>query len=193
MRSWLLCACALLGPLASGAAQEPTPRTFTHADTLRGANTPQRAWWDVTFYDLHVAVHPADSTIAGYNGITYRVLRPAREMQIDLQVPLDVDSMVQDGRRLSFRRDGNAFFATLGTPQRAGDRRDDHRLLPRQAPRGGAPALGRRASSGPQDSLGRLGRDRRPKGWAPASGGPTRTTRPTSPTASAWRSRCPTR
>jgi aminopeptidase N len=123
MRSWPLCACALLWPLASGAAQEPTPRTFTHADTLRGADTPQRAWWDVSFYDLHVAVHPADSTIAGYNGITYRVLRPAREMQIDLQVPLIVDSMVQDGRRLSFRRDGNAFFATLATPQRAGDRR----------------------------------------------------------------------
>jgi aminopeptidase N len=121
MRSWLLCACALLGPLASGAAQEPTPRTFTHADSLRGANTPQRAWWDVIFYDLQVAVHPADSTIAGSNGITYRVLRPAREMQIDLQEPLIVDSMVQDGRRLSFRRDGNAFFATLGSPQRAGD------------------------------------------------------------------------
>ena len=123
MRSWLLGACALLWPLASGAAQEPTPRTFTHADSLRGTDTPQRAWWDVIFYDLHVAVHPADSTIAGYNGITYRVLRPAREMQIDLQVPLIVDSMVQDGRRLSFRRDGNAFFATLATPQRAGDRR----------------------------------------------------------------------
>jgi aminopeptidase N len=123
MRSWLLCACALLSPLASGAAQEPTPRTFTHADSLRGADTPQRAWWDVTFYDLHVAVHPADSMIAGSNGITYRVLRPAREMQIDLQVPLIVDSMVQDGRRLSFRRDGNAFFVRLGTPQRAGDRR----------------------------------------------------------------------
>jgi aminopeptidase N len=123
MRSWLLCACALLSPLASGAAQEPTPRTFTRADSLRGADTPQRAWWDVTFYDLHVAVHPADSTIAGHNGITYRVLRPAREMQIDLQQPLIVDSMVQDGRRVSFRRDGNAFFVTLGTPQRAGDRR----------------------------------------------------------------------
>jgi aminopeptidase N len=123
MRSWLLCACALLWPPASAAAQEPTPRTFTHADSLRGANTPQRAWWDVTFYDLHVAVHPADSTIAGYNGVSYRVLRPGREMQIDLQVPLAVDSMVQDGRRMSFRRDGNAFFATLGTTQRAGDRR----------------------------------------------------------------------
>ncbi len=113
---------AILFPV-SAAAQQPEPRAFTHADTLRGANTPQRSWWDVTFYDLHVTVHPADSTIAGYTGITYRVLRPAQEMQIDLQVPLTVDSMLQDGRRIAYRRDGNAFFATLTTPLRAGDRR----------------------------------------------------------------------
>jgi len=120
MRRLLVVVCPLLLPLAIGAAQTPT---FTHADTLRGANTPQRAWWDVTFYDLHVTVHPADSSIAGYTGITYRVLRPAREMQIDLQVPLIVDSMLQDGRRVPYRRDGNAFFASLAAPQRPGDRR----------------------------------------------------------------------
>jgi aminopeptidase N len=37
--------------------------------------------------------------------------------------PLEVDSMVQDGHRLSFRREGNAFFATPGDSQRAGDLR----------------------------------------------------------------------
>jgi aminopeptidase N len=96
-------------------------RTYTHADTLRGSNGPDRAWWDATFYDLHVRVSPADSSIRGVNGITYRVLRPAREMQIDLQVPLLVDSMVQDGRTLAYRRDGNAFFVTLRAAQRAGE------------------------------------------------------------------------
>ena len=113
---------ALALPLAARAQERKT--TFTHADTLRGSNTPQRAWWDVAFYDLHVAVNPADSSIRGWNGITYRVLRPpsAREMQIDLQQPLEVDSMVQDGRKLVWRRDGNAFFVTLVAPQRAGRR-----------------------------------------------------------------------
>ena len=96
---------------------------FTHADTIRGSNTPQRAWWDVGFYDLHVKISPRDSTIAGYNAITYRVLKPAREMQIDLQMPLVVDSVVQDGLELSARRDGNAFFITLVSPQRKGDRK----------------------------------------------------------------------
>ncbi len=117
MRSILAALAIVSVPLLSGAQQ---PRTFTHADTLRGSVTPQRAWWDVTFYDLHVAVTLADSSIRGWNAITYRVLKPSQEMQIDLQQPLEVDSMVQNRARLSYRRDGNAFFVSLGTAQRQG-------------------------------------------------------------------------
>lgn len=117
---WL--GCILLFPVAS-AAQQPPPRSFTHGDTLRGANTPQRAWWDVIFYDLSVRVQPADSTISGWNGISYVVRQPGRELQIDLQTPLEVDSMIQDGRRVAYRRDGFAFFATLTQRQRVGERR----------------------------------------------------------------------
>jgi aminopeptidase N len=96
-------------------------RTFTRADTLRGSfATTGRAWWDVTFYDLHVTISPTDSSIRGYNAISYRVLKPAQDMQIDLMVPLEVDSMLQDRQRLTFRREGNAFFATLATVQRQG-------------------------------------------------------------------------
>jgi aminopeptidase N len=134
MRSALstLLIVSLLAPHAG--AQEHS--VFTRADSLRGTNSPQRSWWDVTFYDLHVKISPDDSTITGWNGITYRVLRPATEMQIDLQPPMVVDSMVQDGRHLAFRRDslrpargggrggrgsvvdttvqpGNAFFVTV--------------------------------------------------------------------------------
>src|SRR5919108_2031993 len=105
-------------PLAPVAAQDTTH--YTHADTLRGSNGPGRAWWDVAFYDLHVRVNLPDSSIAGWNGITYRVLRPAQEMQIDLQVPLVVDSIVQDRRKLVYRRDGNVFFVTLKARQRPG-------------------------------------------------------------------------
>jgi aminopeptidase N len=100
----------------AGAAQEKTK--FSHADSLRGTNSPQRSWWDVAFYDLHVSVNPSDSTIKGYNIITYRVLRPAAEMQIDLQEPLVADSMIQDGKPLTFRRDSNAFFVAVpATPK----------------------------------------------------------------------------
>ncbi len=113
-----LLALPLLAPALLGAQR--APRVFTHADTLRGSNGPGRSWWDATFYDLHVTVSPSDSSIRGMNAITYRVLEPARRMQIDLQVPLVIDSIVQGGRQLTFRRDSNAFFVALQAPQRAG-------------------------------------------------------------------------
>ncbi len=118
-----LVALVLLWPLLHGsaAAQAARDSGFTHADSLRGSNGPARAWWDATFYDLHVTVAPADSSIRGWNGITYRVLEPGSEMQIDLQPPLVVDSVVQDGRTLDYRRDGgSAYFVELSGPQEPG-------------------------------------------------------------------------
>jgi len=118
MRSTLWLACLMAVPLSAGQAQDST--AALHADSLRGSIGPGRAWWDVGFYDLSVSLNPADSTIRGVNHITYRVLQPATEMQIDLQRPLVVDSFVQQGRRLEYRRDGNAFFVHLVAPQQAG-------------------------------------------------------------------------
>jgi aminopeptidase N len=104
----------LISVSLSGNAQAQDRPAPTRADTLRGSwTTPGRNWWDVTFYDLHVTINPADSTIRGYNGITYQVLRPGRELQIDLMEPLEVDSMIEAGRRVRFRRDGNAYFASI--------------------------------------------------------------------------------
>jgi aminopeptidase N len=106
----VLCGLALV---AAGAlrAQEPA---FTRADTLRGSNTPERAWWDVTFYDLHVRIDPADSTVQGWNAIRYRITGRPREMQVDLQVPMEVDSIVQSGRAVRWRRDGNVLLLAVG-------------------------------------------------------------------------------
>jgi aminopeptidase N len=115
-RSFAGLAAALVAVLAASPGQA---QPFTRADSLRGSIGPARAWWDVAFYDLNVAISPADSSVRGSNGITYRVLQPASEMQIDLQ-GLEVDSIVQDGRRLQYRRDGNALFVTLAAPQTAG-------------------------------------------------------------------------
>jgi aminopeptidase N len=102
----------LLLLLAAPAAAQ-SPKVYTRIDSLRGGlATPGRGWWDVTFYDLHVKISPTDSTIRGWNAITYRVTGQGRELQVDLMTPLEVDSAVQGGRRLPFRREGNAFFIT---------------------------------------------------------------------------------
>jgi aminopeptidase N len=116
----LLSMLAFVAP-AGAAAQAGDTTHYTHADSLRGSNGPGREWWDVAFYDLHVRVNPADSSVAGHDAITYRVRRPSQEMQLDLQAPLVMDSVVQEGRRLALRRDGNAYFVTLVGRQRAGD------------------------------------------------------------------------
>ncbi|HYW34542.1 MAG TPA: M1 family peptidase, partial [Balneolaceae bacterium] len=98
---FLLLFLSVLTLRAAGQSNPP----FTHADTLRGSNTPWRAWWNVKYYNLHVAVHPKDSTIVGRNAITYKVTNQARDMQIDLQKPLHVDSVNQDGQSLNYHRD----------------------------------------------------------------------------------------
>jgi len=121
-RHVVLLASLSLAPFASGLPQATL--TFSHADTLRGSNTPERAWWDVAFYDLHVRINPSDSSVRGVNTITYRVVSTAREMQVDLQVPLVVDSIVQEGRTQRSRRDGNAVFVTLDAVQRIGTTRN---------------------------------------------------------------------
>jgi aminopeptidase N len=121
MRPIVLLSCLTLCPTALLPAQEAG--RYTRADTLRGSDTPERAWWDATFYDLHVRVHPTDSSITGRVGITYRVREPRQEMQIDLQLPLEMDSALQDGRKLASRRDGNAFVVRLAARQRAGEQR----------------------------------------------------------------------
>lgn len=97
--------------------QEPV---FTRQDTLRGSITPQRAWWDLDFYHLNVAVDPNKKFISGSNTIRYTVLEHAQELQIDLQYPMIISKVTQDGKTLKFRSDGNAHFIDLKKPQHIG-------------------------------------------------------------------------
>lgn len=111
----------LLGLLFGVVIDVASAQEFTRADTLRGSITPERAWWDVTYYDLFVIPNPSDSTITGVNTITYKALKPGLVMQIDLQEPLEIDRVLQDGRQLSFAREGNAYFIDMNdlTPANA--------------------------------------------------------------------------
>ena len=88
-------------------------KTFTRADTLRGSITPERAWWNVLRYDISVRPDFINKLTEGKNIITYKVLASdeARMMQIDLQEPLLIDSVIfNNSRKLSFSQNGNAWF-----------------------------------------------------------------------------------
>ncbi|HVZ96703.1 MAG TPA: M1 family metallopeptidase [Chitinophagaceae bacterium] len=100
---------------------------YTHADTLRGSNGPGRAWWDATKYDLHVKFDLRDSTISGYNVISFKAIKQGSLMQIDLQEPMVIDSIQSlvkgEGKEIertflpkNIRQDGNAWFIDVNVP-----------------------------------------------------------------------------
>jgi aminopeptidase N len=98
----------------------PSKKLFTRQDTLRGSITPERAWWDLTYYHLDIIVKPSDSTIYGTNTVTYRVINPASIMQIDLQEPLNLTGAMQNNKPLSYSREGNVYWIELSEKQEPG-------------------------------------------------------------------------
>ncbi|TRX29671.1 M1 family metallopeptidase [Flavobacterium franklandianum] len=94
---------------------------FTRQDSLRGSITKERVWWDVKYYHLDIKVNPADSTISGSNTIRYKVLNSYKRMQIDLQEPLKIVKVTQDGKELKYKREGNVFYIDLVAPQNTGE------------------------------------------------------------------------
>lgn len=112
----LLCAAQLVR------AQE-APKAYTVDDTLRGSITPQRSWWDLSYYQLDVRVNIEKTSISGSNIIYYKVLRANQVMQIDLQAPMKIEQVLQDGKTQELKRVGrNAYFITLQKPQIPGKR-----------------------------------------------------------------------
>ncbi len=97
-------------------AQKSSTTHFTKADTLRGAITPGRAWWNLLHYDIQVQPDLVNKTIKGSVKIQFKVLAKAKPMQIDLQQPLVIDSIFFLGKtkqNLSFTRNGNVAMVNM--------------------------------------------------------------------------------
>ncbi|NVK49272.1 MAG: M1 family peptidase, partial [Cyclobacteriaceae bacterium] len=105
------------GLLSSAFSQD----VITRADTLRGSITPARAWWDLNYYHLSVEVFPESKSIKGKNLVRYQVKECGNVLQIDLQEPLQITSVAQDGESLSFEREGAAHFIALKKDQKPGE------------------------------------------------------------------------
>jgi len=121
----LVKACSILAfcflVLTPAEAQPLKPlKAFTHADTIRGTYGPSRDWWNVTKYDLHVKFNLGDSSISGYNIIQFKTVKQGDVMQIDLQEPMRLDSVVfllPKGRLkindMDRHKDGNAYLVPV--------------------------------------------------------------------------------
>lgn len=93
---------------------------ITRQEMLRGSVTPEREWWDVLHYDLSVQFMPATRTIKGSNAITFKTLKPGSKMQIDLQQPLKINSIMHGINRLQFEREENVYWVTFDKELPAG-------------------------------------------------------------------------
>lgn len=94
---------------------------FTRQDTLRGSITNEREWWDLTFYHLDIEVKPEEKFIHGKNTVYYKVLKPNQVLQLDLQSPMEIEKVVQNGEELMVIHEGNAHFIQLKSTQNKGD------------------------------------------------------------------------
>ncbi|MBP6680171.1 MAG: M1 family metallopeptidase [Saprospiraceae bacterium] len=95
---------------------------FTRQDTLRGSITPERAWWDLSYYDLAIDVDVEGKSLKGTNTIYFFVIIPQQVMQIDLQEPLAITHVDYKGQKLSYTREGNVYHIRFPYPLVAGDR-----------------------------------------------------------------------
>ena len=94
---------------------------FTHQDTLRGSIGPEREWWDVLHYDVHVTPDYNAKSITGETTIQYKVVKDKYSdyLQIDLQQPLKIDTIYYDGKlyinypRKPYYNEGNVWHVPL--------------------------------------------------------------------------------
>ncbi|MEE9362126.1 MAG: M1 family metallopeptidase [Cellulophaga sp.] len=94
---------------------------FTEQDTLRGSITPERIWWDLNYYHLDIEVKPEEKFITGTNTIRYTVLEEKQILQVDLQPPMKIEKVTQNGKSLKFTSNINAHFIKLKKKQKKGD------------------------------------------------------------------------
>ena len=97
--------------MVAQATEEYKHKVFTHADTLRGTDGPERTWWDIQRYDITVKPDYLAKTTIGNDLITYKVVGETQPgMQLDLQAPLHIDSILCNGSQsLPFTQEGNAW------------------------------------------------------------------------------------
>ena len=95
-------------------------KTFTRQDSLRGSITSERIWWDLKHYHLNVKIIPDQKWLEGDNTVTYKVLKKNSVLQIDLQAPMEIYKVTQEGQNLRFDKKGMIHYVHLKKNQNVG-------------------------------------------------------------------------
>ncbi len=110
----LLIIGCLLSTVFLFAQPKANNKTYTKADTLRGTITALRKGWDVLKYNLHITVDIHNKSIAGSNEIIYKETAAVKAMQIDLQKPMVIDSIINaTGKALQIENDNNVWLVKM--------------------------------------------------------------------------------
>ena len=72
----------------------------TKEDSLRGSITKERVWWDVVEYRLDITPDISNKKIKGQNDILFKTISNSLKMQLDLQKPMKIDSVLFEGKKL---------------------------------------------------------------------------------------------
>ncbi len=115
---YILAAIGVIAMGSSPAFAQPANHTtaFSRQDSLRGSIGPGRMKWNVLRYDIAVKPDLAAQTISGRNTIRFYD-SGATVMQLDMQEPMIIDSVVYAGKKLPLEREGNVYWVTLRDPQ----------------------------------------------------------------------------
>ena len=112
---------SLLSTNSASAELFPKRAIDDHQQNIfRGTITPERAWWDLTHYNLDIAVDPESKSIAGTNTMKYKVLSESKRLQIELQPPMQLTKVEQNGKVLSVEQLGYSYFIKLEAEQEIG-------------------------------------------------------------------------
>lgn len=93
---------------------------FTRADTLRGTLLPERAAFDVRYYELTIRPDMDRKTLEGSVAITFSVTRETRRIQLDLNRRLHIRSVCENAVDLYFVRDDDALWIEFDSSLSAG-------------------------------------------------------------------------
>ena len=85
-------------------------QNFTRRDSLQGGMRFERSCYDVQRYDLNIKINPEERNIVGYNEVTFDVLQDTKKIQLDLFENMNVDSIVFNKQKLTYKRDNDAVF-----------------------------------------------------------------------------------
>ena len=90
--------------------QQISAQETTRRDTLQGGLRFERTCFDVQRYNLDIQVLPRTKKIEGNNEIIFKVVDNTSKIQIDLFENMQIDSIVWNTKKLTYKREFDAVF-----------------------------------------------------------------------------------